>query len=374
MRLIYLLFAVVVCTHFAVNAQTTTNKKTGYSLSGQLANAGGKKIYLYERAFYQEKNRTDSTKADPSGKFVFRGIVSEPTYYMLQTGANQQAIGFFIENRPMRIDGHADSLYAATVTGSPEESIRQQYDQLYRRFNSDDLEEKQNQARSQGDTMALHVLEKQTKQLLHKQKQATLALMRKYPLAAASVNQVTGYIASRQATDMAVADSLLRIYETSSIANSGQVKYFRKDWLIAQKTAIGALITDFAQPDTTGRPVLLSSFKGRYVLVDFWASWCGPCRQESPFLVKAYQAFSPKNFTILSVSLDKSRSNWVKAIQDDHLTWSHVSDLKYWQNEVAKRYAISSIPFNMLLDPAGRILALNLRGDNLYEFLKATLP
>lgn len=274
----------------------------------------------------------------------------------------------------MRIDGYADSLYAATVTGSPEESIRQQYDQLYRRFNSDDLEEKQNQARSQGDTMALHVLEKQTKQLLREQKQAALALMRKYPLAAASVNQVTGYIASRQATDMAVADSLLRIYETSSIANSGQVKYFRKDWLIAQKTAIGSLVTNFAQPDTTGRPVLLSSFKGWYVLVDFWASWCGPCRQESPFLVKAYQAFSPKNFTILSVSLDKSRTNWVKAIRDDHLSWSHVSDLKYWQNEVAKRYAISSIPFNMLLDPAGRILALNLRGDNLYDFLKATLP
>lgn len=357
-----------------MNAQTIKKNKPGFVLSGQLTNAGNKKIYLLERAFYKNNNRLDSTKADPSGKFVFRGLVSEPTYYMLQTSVNQQAIGFYIENCPMRIVGHADSLYVARVTGSPEEAIRQNYDQVYRRFDLNDLEENENQARSQGDTTALRRLKNQIKQLLSQQKQAKVDLMRQYPLAAASVNQLSGYIASRQTTDLNVADSLLRIYEASSIASSGQVKYFRKDWYIAQKTAIGTYPADFVQRDTSGRPVRLSSFKGRYVLVDFWASWCGPCRQESPYLVKAYADFSQKNFTILSVSLDKSRSNWLKAIAADQLKWTQVSDLKFWQNEAAKRYAISSIPFNMLLDPEGRILALNLRGESLYDYLKAHLP
>ncbi|GAB3276762.1 TlpA disulfide reductase family protein [Larkinella harenae] len=342
-------FLLTICGFFtlSVNAQTAKKSKPGFVFSGQLSNAGGKKIYLYERAFYKKNNRVDSTLADPSGRFVFRGMVSEPTYYMLQTSANSQVIGFYLENRSMHMDGHADSLYAARITGSPEETIRQHYDQVYRRFDTNGLEEKENQAKSRGDTAAVRGLKSQLEQLLRLQKQAQVDLMKQYPLAAASVNQVSGYIASRQATDLAVADSLLRIYEASPIANSGQVKFFRKDWLIAQKTAIGARAIDFVQPDTAGRPVSLSSFKGRYVLVDFWASWCGPCRQESPFLVKAYEAFSQKNFTILSVSLDKNRSNWLKAIADDQLNWSHVSDLKFWQNEAAKRYAISSIPFNM---------------------------
>ncbi|SDN12214.1 Peroxiredoxin [Siphonobacter aquaeclarae] len=374
MRLICFLLAIYAFAPLIMNAQSSKSRKNGFVLSGRLVGAGGKKIYLYERAFYKENNRVDSTKADPSGKFIFRGLVSEPTYCMLQTSANGQAIGFYLENRSMRIEGYTDSLYAAIVTGSPEEAIRQKYDQVYRRFDLNALEEKQEQARSLGDTTALRLLKKQMKQVIDQQKEAKIDLMKRFPLAAASVNQVAGYIASRQAGDLIVADSLLRIYETSRIAGSGQVKFFRKDWRIAQKTAIGTRAVDFLQPDTTGRAVSLSSFKGRYVLVDFWASWCGPCRQESPVLVKAYQDFSGKNFTILSVSLDKSRSAWIKAIADDHLAWTHVSDLKFWQNEAAKQYAIGSIPFNMLVDPEGKILALNLRGEGLYDYLKANLP
>ncbi|MFD1140923.1 redoxin domain-containing protein [Larkinella insperata] len=374
MRSIYVLVTLCGLVCLSAHAQTAKKSQPGFILSGQLAKAGGKKIYLYERAFYKTSNRVDSTKADPSGKFVFRGLVTEPTYYMLKTDVNPQVIGFYLENRPMRMVGHADSLYAAIITGSPEETIRQQYDQVYQRFNFDALEEKENLARSQGDTTALRGLKKQIRQLAHQRKLALADLMRQYPLATASVNQVSGYIASRQAVDLIVADSLLRIYEASSIAQAGQVKAFRNDWRIAQKTAIGAPALDFIQPDSAGRPISLSSFKGRYVLVDFWASWCGPCRQESPFLVKAHQDFSPKNFTILSVSLDKNRSSWLKAIADDQLNWTHVSDLKFWANEAARRYAIGSIPFNMVVDPDGKILALNLRGDSLYDFLKANLP
>ena len=131
----------------------------------------------------------------------------------------------------------------------------------------------------------------------------------------------------------------------------------------------GSVAVDFTQNDTANNPVSLSSFKGKYVLVDFWASWCGPCRHENPAVVAAYNEFKNKNFTILSVSLDQNKDKWKQAIVADNLTWTHVSDLKYWQNEVAQLYHIQSIPANMLIDPEGKIIARNLRGDALYEAL-----
>jgi len=136
---------------------------------------------------------------------------------------------------------------------------------------------------------------------------------------------------------------------------------------IAKKTGIGNYAIDFTQNDTLGKPVSLSSFKGKYVLVDFWASWCGPCRRENPNVVKVFNKFKDKNFTILSVSLDQptGREKWMKAIHDDGLTWTHVSDLKYWDNAVAKQYAIRAIPQNFLIDPQGKIIAKNLRGEDL---------
>lgn len=143
----------------------------------------------------------------------------------------------------------------------------------------------------------------------------------------------------------------------------------------AKKTAIGKFAMDFTQNDTSGKAVSLSSFKGKYVLVDFWASWCGPCRQENPNVVKAYNKYKDKNFTILGVSLDRpnAKDRWIKAIHDDGLTWSHVSDLKYWDNEVAKQYAIRAIPQNILIDPQGKIVAKNLNGDALDKKLSEFL-
>ena len=124
---------------------------------------------------------------------------------------------------------------------------------------------------------------------------------------------------------------------------------------------------EFTQPDTTGTPVALSSFRGKYVLVDFWASWCGPCRQENPNVVETFNKFNTKNFTVLGVSLDRpgQKSKWIDAIHEDKLTWTHVSDLKFWDNEAAKLYKVQSIPQNILLDPDGKIIAKNLRGPAL---------
>jgi thiol-disulfide isomerase/thioredoxin len=116
--------------------------------------------------------------------------------------------------------------------------------------------------------------------------------------------------------------------------------------------------------------VKLSSLQGKYVLVDFWAKWCGPCRQENPNVVRLYNRYKDKGFTVYGVSLDRNKTDWLKAIEEDKLTWTHVSDLKYWQSDAAKLYNITAIPFSLLLDPDGKIIAKNLRGPSLEKKLE----
>jgi peroxiredoxin len=130
-------------------------------------------------------------------------------------------------------------------------------------------------------------------------------------------------------------------------------------------TAIGQPAPEIALPNPEGEIVKLSSLQGNYVLVDFWAKWCGPCRAENPNIVRVYNKYKDKGFTVYGVSLDRNRTDWLKAIEDDNLTWTHVSDLKYWQSEAAQIYNISAIPFSILLDPEGVIIAKNLRGPAL---------
>lgn len=134
-------------------------------------------------------------------------------------------------------------------------------------------------------------------------------------------------------------------------------------------TAVGKIAPDFTQNDTLNKAISLRDFRGKYLLIDFWASWCVPCRAENPNLISVFKKFHNKNFTILGVSLDRDKDKWVQAIRKDNLLWTQVSDLKFWDNDVAKQYNVSSVPSNLLIDPHGKIIAKDLRGDEVEKVL-----
>jgi peroxiredoxin len=339
------------------------------------------KVYLNIRRCGD--NKLDSTEVK-DGKFSFAGVLAEATLANLLLRVQEPSVQKDNQDNPGAQENDVLTLFLdkGDITVTTEDSISKATvkgsvaNDDYLRLNGqlkdvdgrlDELERQYRQLYMAEDEEGMKKLEPQFDELAAQQKQIMRDFLQNNcnsPIALYVLNKYADY-----EINLAEIEPMFNKLG-KHIRNTPGGKEFASGLEAAKKTAVGQPALDFAQPDVEGKNVSLASYKGKYLLIGFWASWCGPCRAENPNVLKAYSRFRDKGFDVLSVSLDDKREKWVAAIQADNLQWTQVSDLKGWKNEVAEKYGIRAIPQNLLIDPKGNIIAKNLRGDALEKKLE----
>ncbi|HWV69198.1 TlpA disulfide reductase family protein [Chitinophaga sp.] len=360
-------------------------EKGEFKIDGHLNNLPLGPVLLEELTLDNVKVVDSTNVKDASGKFTLKGMVAEQGLYRIRF-ENGKFILLALDAGDMKIDGDVDKLEDVKISGSEPTAELQQFMSdiskqsiaLTEEMRSlDSLHAILPDSAFQPKVAAFQKKEKEFENgfflMADKTKNPATAVFAISQVRSGEEivahKQVITNLATRFPKNTLVKSMTDKILELEKNQGGGDAAGGEEPSAVK----VGQVAPDFTLPDPSGKMISLSSFRGKYVLVDFWASWCGPCRQENPNVVKAYQQYKGKNFTILGVSLDKTKDKWQEAIKADGLAWNHVSDLKFWDSAVVPLYGLNAIPTNFLLDPQGKVIASNLRGPALEAKLQEVL-
>lgn len=350
------LIALSICLFLVGIAQA----QQGFEIKGLVKNAPTKILATLRNS---SDGKTIATDTIREGQFTFKGQLKDPELFRIFFSSSKEGIDLFLYNDRVAIEADFNDLSHAKITGS---ELVAEYELFKLRFNpiKDQLNElvtKINPEKNNAKRDSLVFLFETAKIKLVEEVNDFTKKKWRSPVSSFVLLMVSPLI----------SDLETRYNELGNAAKRGSfAKMIEQKIATAKTNSIGTEAQEFSQKDTAGKMVSLKSFRGKYVLIDFWASWCGPCRAENPNVVAAYNQFKQKNFTVLGISLDENKASWLSAIKKDQLFWTQLSDLKSWGNAVAQLYKVQSIPANLLIDPSGVIIAKNLRGEELIAKLK----
>ncbi|WP_132053721.1 TlpA disulfide reductase family protein [Pseudocnuella soli] len=362
------LYILALLLAFAASAQTAGKKAPGFTLTAKIAGLDAPQIMLTYGGFHN--SHIDTAKV-VDGSFSFKGSVAEPVPAMVFTSDFKVRFDLYVDNGKIEVKGRADEPNSLIITGpaATKEFVAFNKMIMDNRGRVNDLFAKSNAARQQGDTLAAAKLETEMNRLYQHEFELRKTYIKEHPASYISAHELYAFSNVKNVKEAVVLFDALH----EKIQSSSQGVALAERLNLLGRVQIGEPAISFVQQDVDGKDVSLDAYKGKWVLVEFWASWCTPCRAENPNLLNAYQQYKDKGFVILGVSLDHVRDAWIKAIQKDGMPWAQVSDLKGWKNVVAEMYGIKAIPANFLVNPEGKIVALDLRGPVLQEKLAALL-
>ncbi len=348
----------------------TVNKNSSFELKGTFTNViGGESIYLEELS-PTGKLLIDSTTLDEKGNFSFKNLSPAPGFYRVKVNEANFAMLIMDSSQKISLTGNFKDLgNTYSAEGSPDTKVFLELNELGKTIQTR-VDSFQRVFQALAGTIKMDSLKMDS--INNKMEPAYQSIIEGHQKQVAEVvNRNTSSLAALIGIQQLIPDSYNELYK--KVYDALSIKYPKSKYLANlqknvesyAKVVGGSLAPDFTLTTPEGKPLELSSLRGKIVLIDFWASWCGPCRKENPNVIKLYKKYHNKGFEILGVSLDDKQDKWVDAIKKDGLPWSHVSDLKGWDSQAAKLYGVDAIPFTVLLDKEGKIIDKGLRGTKL---------